>query len=72
MQILMALLIFVVAADYYKIDSGALQHLCICLSLISIESQAFFLSVGIVLRKNSPNLHLSIFSCEGAKKDTIQ
>jgi len=51
MQILMALLIFVVAADCCKIDSGALQHLCICLSLISIVSQSFFLSLGIVLCK---------------------
>lgn len=42
---------FVVAADYCKIDSGVLQHLCICLSFISTVSQAFFLSVGFVLSK---------------------
>lgn len=42
---------FLVAADYCKIDSGVLQHLCICLSFISIVSQAFFLSVAFVLSK---------------------
>lgn len=74
MQILMALLIFVVAADYCKIDSGVLQHLCICLSFISIVSQAFFLSVGFVLseKKILITLILAFFSYRGAKKDTLQ
>lgn len=73
MQILMDLLIFVIAADYCKIDSGMLQHFCICLSLISIVSQALFLSVDIVPSKKKKFITfiLAVFSYQGAK-DTIQ